>query len=480
MSVASAPRGDVAGSPLSTSSTSRSLAALAVAMGGGKAGGAGFCGGARWRATCSAALLLVTMVLLTSSGKRWNASLGDAIRSVRRGLLAFPAASSPPQCDLYHGQWVPTQQPPYYSGDKCAWISSSFACARSNRPLDMRQYERLRWQPNGCNVTRFSADGFFSRMQNKSIAFVGDSLGQEPFQSLLCMLAPEGPPKNMSDPASPIQDARKDYGLLPTPQDSHRPDRAYRFVKSNTTVIFRWSTTLCEVEPLNKGNGSQDKALHLDRPDTFLRDNLNKLDVVVLNTGHHWDRVEMNQNGLKFYLNGTMAPLVNRRPMLMWFALKTAMRSLSLWIDAQLKQTKLGSNATLPGLATGGGAKLATAMFGTPDTKPMVFLRSISPRHSKGDKNGTGGCAQLKYPFGDAEVANMTTRDDIKEAAVLGTSVHLLNITNLSAYRGDAHPAGWDPRYVSAQGQDCLHWCLPGVPDTWNELVYTHIVAREG
>ncbi|CAL9062465.1 unnamed protein product, partial [Musa banksii] len=27
--------------------------------------------------------------------------------------------------------------------------------------------------------------------------------------------------------------------------------------------------------------------------------------------------------------------------------------------------------------------------------------------------------------------------------------------------------------------QDCSHWCLPGVPDTWNELLYALILNRE-
>ncbi|CAI7916141.1 unnamed protein product, partial [Closterium sp. NIES-53] len=410
---------NIPSSPLSTPSNrsqSRSLAALAAAMDGGKAGGAGICGGIRSVATFSAALVLLRTIIVgfatrdsidASHWTKWNASGGDSTSNVRRGLLALPAAGPGPLCDLYHGQWVYTPQPApaspvspqpapaplYYSGERCGWISTSFACARSNRPLEMREYERLRWQPNGCNLTLFSADGFLSRMRNKSIAFVGDSLGQEQFQSLLCMLAPEGPPKNMSDPSSPIQDVGKDYGF------SKSPDRAYRFVASNTTVVFRWSTFLCEVERFNKENGTQG-ALHLDRPDTFLRDFLKQLDVVVLNTGHHWNRVEINKYALKFFLNGSLAPPVNRRPMVMWLALKTAVRSLCVWIDAQLKQTnqgQVGIGVQLPGLATGGGAKLTTAIFPTPDTKPMVFLRSISPRHEMaGGKGSRGGCVQFK------------------------------------------------------------------------------------
>ncbi|CAN6921912.1 unnamed protein product, partial [Brassica oleracea var. botrytis] len=25
--------------------------------------------------------------------------------------------------------------------------------------------------------------------------------------------------------------------------------------------------------------------------------------------------------------------------------------------------------------------------------------------------------------------------------------------------------------------QDCSHWCLPGVPDTWNEILYTKFLS---
>ncbi|CAI5466609.1 unnamed protein product [Closterium sp. Yama58-4] len=402
--------------------------------------------------------------------------------------LALPAAGPGPLCDLYQGRWVHTRQAALYSGEKCGWMFEYYACARSNRPLDMRQYERLRWQPNGCNTTRFSAEGFFERMRNKRIAFVGDSLGQQQFQSLLCVLAPEGPPKNMSDPSSPIQDVSKEYSRKATGPGGRQPiDKAFRFVASNTTVIFRWSALLCDVEPFNKRNWMQGQALHLDQPDVFLKDFLKQLDVVVLNTGHHWYRDEMTWNVLEFYVNGSRAPLVKGQPIGPWPALKIATRSLSLWIDEQLKNTskehllrkpgegegregggegggegarrKLGSaGVEIPAFAAGGGSKMSTAIFGTPETKPMVLLRSVSPRHFIGEKPGTSGtCTHLKHPFGDAEVAVMLTTDAMKEDGVLGTSVHLLNITHLSAYRGDAHPSVWDPRYDTPKGEDCLH-----------------------
>lgn len=65
--------------------------------------------------------------------------------------------------------------------------------------------------------------------------------------------------------------------------------------------------------------------------------------------------------------------------------------------------------------------------------------------------------------------------------------VHFLNITSLSEYRKDAHTSVYGtaagkmllPEQISdpATYADCLHWCLPGLPDTWNELLYARIVS---
>lgn len=65
--------------------------------------------------------------------------------------------------------------------------------------------------------------------------------------------------------------------------------------------------------------------------------------------------------------------------------------------------------------------------------------------------------------------------------------VYFLNITTLSEYRKDAHTSIYtavDGKLLSleqksdpAKYADCLHWCLPGLPDTWNELLYTRIIS---
>ncbi|XP_028547900.1 protein trichome birefringence-like 10 [Dendrobium catenatum] len=60
--------------------------------------------------------------------------------------------------------------------------------------------------------------------------------------------------------------------------------------------------------------------------------------------------------------------------------------------------------------------------------------------------------------------------------------IELLNVTKMTARRKDGHlslfylgPSVRAPQYR----QDCSHWCLPGVPDAWNELLYTLFMRRE-
>ncbi|CAA6654741.1 unnamed protein product [Spirodela intermedia] len=70
----------------------------------------------------------------------------------------------------------------------------------------------------------------------------------------------------------------------------------------------------------------------------------------------------------------------------------------------------------------------------------------------------------------------------------LKVPISFLNITTLSEYRKDAHTSvdtlrqgklltpeqKADPQVYA----DCIHWCLPGLPDTWNELLYALIIHR--
>lgn len=53
-------------------------------------------------------------------------------------------------------------------------------------------------------------------------------------------------------------------------------------------------------------------------------------------------------------------------------------------------------------------------------------------------------------------------------------SVELLDITGLSQLRKDGHPSVYGEG--GRRGNDCTHWCLPGLPDTWNLLLYASLI----
>jgi hypothetical protein len=60
---------------------------------------------------------------------------------------------------------------------------------------------------------------------------------------------------------------------------------------------------------------------------------------------------------------------------------------------------------------------------------------------------------------------------------------YLLDITMLSELRKDGHPSIYsgdlspEQRANPARSADCSHWCLPGLPDTWNQLFYTTLFS---
>lgn len=53
--------------------------------------------------------------------------------------------------------------------------------------------------------------------------------------------------------------------------------------------------------------------------------------------------------------------------------------------------------------------------------------------------------------------------------------VKLLHVTQMGAFRSDAHVGSWNDNPTVP---DCSHWCLPGVPDMWNELLFSFLLSQ--
>ncbi|GAA0157248.1 hypothetical protein LIER_14556 [Lithospermum erythrorhizon] len=106
-------------------------------------------------------------------------------------------------------------------------------------------------------------------------------------------------------------------------------------------------------------------------------------------------------------------------------------------------------------------------------SKTKVFFQGISPTHYIGREWGAPSktCASETQPFFGMKYPAGTPLGSIilnKVLSRLKKPVYLLDVTTLSQYRKDGHPV----RYSDHNTMDCSHWCLPGLPDTWNELLY--------
>lgn len=347
------------------------------------------------------------------------------------------------QCDYTNGTWVPDKSGPLYNGTSCSTIKENQNCIRHGRP-DLG-YLYWRWRPNQCGLPRFEPEAFLGLLRNRHLAFIGDSMARNQLESLLCMLSTVSPPELI------YRDG----------EDSHlHIFRRWIIPSHNVTVSSYWSPFL--VNGIEKSNEVSYNKLYLDSIHGKWGSDLEGMDMVVLSVGHWFLHPAVYTDG-DSVLGCHYCPGLNHTEIGFYDPLRRAIK------------TTLNSILQKRGGSRGNSIN--------------VIVTTFSPHHFEGPWDKAGACPKTEpYKEGEKslEAMDQQMRDIVIEEVDAIKShdkkigrmrLEVLDITKLAYMRPDGHPGPYMNPFPFANGvrermqNDCVHWCLPGPIDTWNEIL---------
>lgn len=321
------------------------------------------------------------------------------------------------RCDFSVGKWVYDDSYPLYDTN-CPYLSSAVTCQKNGRPDS--DYEKWKWEPSSCTMPRFDALRFLGRMRRKRIMLVGDSIMRNQWESLVCLV----------------------QGVIPTGRKRvtyNGPAMAFHAMDFETSIEFFWAPLLVELkkDPENK------RILHLDLIEENAR-YWRGVDILVFDSAHWWTHSDKTSSW-DYYMEGNNL-IRNMNPMV---AYQKGLSTWARWVDQNLDPRRT-----------------------------QVIFRSMSPRHNR--ENGWK-CYNQKQPLPVFSHLHVPEPLVVLQGALkrMRFPVYLQDITTMTALRRDGHPSVYrkvtsqDERQKPGKGlpSDCSHWCLPGVPDIWNEML---------
>ncbi|EEF51320.1 protein trichome birefringence-like 23 [Ricinus communis] len=347
------------------------------------------------------------------------------------------------KCDLFVGDWIPDSSGPMYTNASCPLIEGHQNCMRNGRPDSGYLY--WRWNPRNCKLPSFDAQRFLELMKNKAWALIGDSISRNHVQSLLCML-------------STVEQAVEVY------HDEDYKSKRWLFPSYNFTISNIWSPFLVEAAIFEDNNGvsTAEVQLQLDKLDKNWTNLYQTLDYAIISTGK-------------------------------WFLKAAIYHENDTIVGCHICP---GKNLTEQGFVFAYEKALRNAMnfIATSKSEGLIFFRTSTPDHFENGEWHNGGTCPKTSPAKEGEIEikdlNRILRDvelaEFKNASATaaenGVNLKLLDFTNLLLSRPDGHPGPYRQFHPFAEDKnatvqnDCLHWCLPGPMDYWNDVIMEMVV----
>ncbi|KAK9073034.1 hypothetical protein SSX86_007356 [Deinandra increscens subsp. villosa] len=351
------------------------------------------------------------------------------------------------ECNLFSGKWVfDNKSYPLYKDRECEFMSDQLACNKFGRQ-DL-SYQQWRWQPHYCDLPRFNATRLLERLRNKRMVFVGDSLNRGQWVSMVCLLD-----SSIHNPKMKFLNYINGSNLI-----------SFKAPGYNASIEFYWAPLLVE-------SNSDDPVNHRLPERIIKSQSIEKharvwtdADILVFNSYLWWRQPHIKVLWGSFEdKNGIYKEVEMLR------SYELALKTWSEWLEIHVNRTKT-----------------------------RLFFMSMSPTHERAEEWGASN-DQNCYGETDMIIKDGYTspgtdpkmmrivENSIDELKTRGLRVHILNITQLSEYRKEGHPSIYRKQWDSLSEEqlsnpssysDCIHWCLPGVPDVWNELLYAYIFQQ--
>ncbi|GMY25522.1 protein trichome birefringence-like 3 [Fagus crenata] len=369
-----------------------------------------------------------------------NSNYRTAENNVDDSIVDDRFEFDPEECNVANGKWVFNRSiKPLYTDRSCPYLDRQVSCVKNGR-LDS-DYRHWEWQPEDCTLPRFNQELALKKLRGKRLLFVGDSLQRGQWQSLVCMVE----------------------SIIPEDKKSLKRGRSHSIFKAkeyNATIEFYWAPFLVESNSdLHIIADPKQRILKVDSVSKHAKHWLG-VDILVFNSYVWW------MSGLRIkalwgsFSNGEEGYEELDAPV----AYRIGLKTWANWVDSTVNPNNT-----------------------------RVFFTTMSPTHTRSEdwnKKGKLKCFNETKPVmkkrhwgtgSDKRIMSVVTNVVEK----MKVPVTFINVTQISEYRIDAHSSIYtetggrllneEERADPEHHADCIHWCLPGVPDTWNQIFFAHL-----